>query len=464
MANPILNLLRNNKLQTLVVKILDDICFFALTTHKNPPEDMKHLTDIDLWEEAWWRAQAPRSLSDIKEAFEENIFAKMNEPLPIIREEFLDAFWAAAKPVQYQLIDDPHKYAEGVYTVFINTVANQMFSYDSFPLTVARVYEPCCGTFAECPEGVVHVPRKIQNGENWLMIDSEEDRKARCILVDGKIWDRRYIWIGEDFDGVETSPCTDIGGLQTTLQFLSMRVGGIMSEQARSELTNDLSRILPSLIRSIAVIQETLTRASENAFVITCKLRLPVITEALIGKNLCFLRRCLDAYYSRPSKKDSMDRRIKNAVSLLAESDTQTNDAIGLALSVAAIEALLGQKGEGLTEKLSNDLAVLLEPNLEMRTKAKKFFKDLYEHRSAALHGRDLENKSENRNNGRRIAAAVLFSVVSRQDFLQRGDFEPDTPEELLRDLRNCHWSAGQPMGIPELAVVRLWREPLTVS
>jgi len=457
MAVYILDLLTDARLRKLIVKILGEVYFSTHTMHDNPPEDMNHLTDIGLWEEAWWRAQTSRSLSDIREAFEENIFAKMNEPLPITREEFLDAFWAAAKPVQYHLIDDPHKYAEGVYAVFVNIVANQMFSDDSFPLTVARVYEPCCGTFAECPEGVIHVPR--EDDEAWLMIGNEEDSNARCILVNEKIWDRGYVWIGEDIDGVETGPCTDIGGWQTALQFLNMRVGGIMTEQARSDLTGDLARILPSLIRSIAVIQETPIQASKDAFVITCKLRLPVTTEALIGKNLCFLRRCLDAYFNRPSKKDSMDRRIRNAVTLLAESDTQTNDAVGLALSVASIEALLSQKGEGLTEKLSNDLAILLEPNLEMRTKAKKFFKDLYDHRSAALHGRDLENMSEHRNNGRCVAAGVLYSVVSRQDFLQRGDFEPDTPEELLRDLRNCHWSAGQPMGIPELPITQLWRE-----
>ena len=204
MAVYILNLLIDTNLQKLIVKILSEVYSAAHTTHDNPPEDMKHLTDIGLWDEAWWRAQTPRKISDIKEAFEEYIFAKMNEPLPITSEEFLEAFWAAAKPVQYSLTDEPQKYAESVYMVFVSIVANQMLSNDSFPLIIARVYEPCFGTFAECSEGIVHVPRKIPDGENWLMLDSEEDREAKCILVDGKIWDRGHVWIGEDFDGVET--------------------------------------------------------------------------------------------------------------------------------------------------------------------------------------------------------------------------------------------------------------------
>jgi hypothetical protein len=461
MADPILSLLSNTKLRTLVVKTLGDICSFARTMYDNPPEDMKDIKSEgfweNLWEEAWERAQTSRSLDVIKGAFEENLFAKMPEPLRITREETLGAFWAAAKPVQYCLTDDTPTYADSVYTVFLNVVANRILSYGSFPLTVARVYEPCFGSFAECPEGIVHVPRGDDG--HGLMLYSEEDIDAALILQNEKVWDGGYVWIGEDFNGVETGPCTDIGGWQTALQFLSMRVGGTVSEQARSDLTADLARILPSIIRSVAAVQETPTSTSEGAFVIACKHRLPVITEALVGKNLRFLRRCLDAYFSRLSKKDSIDRRIKNAVTLLAESDMQTNDAVGLALSVAAIEALLGERGESVTEKLSGNLAVLLEPNLETRTKAKNFFKDMYDRRSAALHGRELDNMSEHRDSGRRVAAGVLYSVISRQDFLERGDFEPDTPEELLRDLRNCHWSAGQPMGVPELPVARLWRE-----
>jgi hypothetical protein len=457
MADLILNLLSDTKLRTLVVKTLADICSFARTMHDNPPEDMKELKSEDLWKEAWWRAQTSRSMG-VAEAFAENLFARMPQPFRITPQEILGTFWAVAEPLQYCLTDDTPKYTEGVYTVFLNVVANQMLSDGSFPVMVARVYNPYFGLFAECPEGVVHLPRERPDDE-FLWLESEEDRSAACNLETETLWYAADVWIGDDEEGVWTDPCTDVGGWHIALQFLNMRVHGTMSEQARSDLTGDLARILPSIIRSVAAVQETPTAASEAAFVIACKHRLPVITEALVGKNLRFLRRCLDAYFSRPSKKDSLDRRIQNAVSLLAEADTQTNDAIGLALSVAAIEALLGERGESLTEKLSGDLAVLLEPNLETRTKAKEFFKDMYDRRSAALHGRELDNMREHRHSGRRVAAAVLYSVISRQDFLQRGGFEPDTPQELLRDLRNCHWSAGQPMGIPELPIARLWRE-----
>jgi hypothetical protein len=383
----------------------------------------------------------------------------MPRPFRVTLRETLDAFWAVAKPLQCYLADEATRYAEGAYTAFLNLVANQVLSDSSCPLTVARVDLRFGASFAECPHGVVGVRLELADDCD-LWPDHSDDIHAAGVLEQESIWDAGGAWIGGGLGGVDTSPCTDLAGWDLELKYLSMKVGGTMSEQARSDLTGELTRILPSIIRSVAVVQETPSSTSEDAFVIECKCKLPVITKALLGRNIRFLRRCLDAYFCDSSKKDCMERRIRNAVSLLAESDTQPHDAVGLALAIAAIEALLGEKGESVSERLSGNLAVLLEPDPVMRVKARKLFKDLYGLRSDALHGRQPANVSDHRVKARRVAAAVLHSVISRQDFLLRGGFHPEQPQDLLRDLENLHWSAGQPMGISVLpAVTSLWRE-----
>jgi hypothetical protein len=476
MADSILDFFSSRELRAVVVKTLADICSIAKTIQDGPQEDMQRLSGESLWDEAWRRAQTSKS-SDISKAFEKHAFSRMPTPQRITPEETMNAFWAAAKPVQSCSVNDPSNYAESVYSVFLNYVAHDVLRSGGLsPLTVARVYDRDRFSLAECPEGIIGMelvtfgddPDDIEDLKRLHEVSSaalDARMEAERRLETENLWDADGVGVSvptAELSGeVQTSPCADLdNGWSEELSFLHTHVTGRISQEARSILTNELTRVLPSVIRSVAVVQKTPTWASEEAFLIESKCRLPIISLAVLVKNIHFLRHCLDTYFRRPCKKDSMDRRIRNAVSLLVESDTQTNDAVGFALSVAAIEALLGEKVEGLTERLSGNLAVLLEPDLGMRMRATAFFKKLYDRRSAALHGRELDDMSEHRHNGRRVAAGVLYGVVNRQGFLRRlGDDGPETPEELLRDLRNCHWSAGPPMGIPELPITELWRE-----
>jgi hypothetical protein len=359
MADLILDLLNSAKLRARVVKTLADTCCLAKTIHDNPPGDMKDLEGGELWEEAWWRAQTSRD-SDVAIAFAEKLFVKTPEPFRVTLAETLNAFWVVAKPLQCGLADEPIGYAEGVYTAFLNLVANQVLDAGDLPsLTVARVHDGGNYSFAECPQGIIGrelVP--LQDDPNdpdgivWMDKSFAVSRPANDAKqeAEDRLW-RENLWdtggmaisvLPADERG-DRSPCVDLlGDFSGGLEFLEACVVGRISRLAGSKLTRELARILPSVIRSMGVVQESPNPASEDTFVIQCERRLPVITLALLVKNIQFIRRCLDAYFSRPSKKDSMERRIRNAASLLIESDTQTNDAVGLALSVAAIEALLG--------------------------------------------------------------------------------------------------------------------------
>ena len=58
------------------------------------------------------------------------------------------------------------------------------------------------------------------------------------------------------------------------------------------------------------------------------------------------------------SKKDSWQRRIKNGVRLIVEGRKQSENAVGLALCVSAIEAMLCEKSENIAAMFAEHMAV----------------------------------------------------------------------------------------------------------
>jgi len=149
-------------------------------------------------------------------------------------------------------------------------------------------------------------------------------------------------------------------------------------------------------------------------------------TSAVRNTVLVRLQKCLTMYFAPESTKGTFQgRRIRNAVRLLIESDRQVHDAVGLSLSFAAIEALLGEKTEGIAEELSRKAATLLVPNADNRRAAIKAIKRMYDHRSKLLHGERLIVEPHARDDVRVLAAAVLRGVLDWLHFAARFG-EPD--------------------------------------
>jgi len=178
--------------------------------------------------------------------------------------------------------------------------------------------------------------------------------------------------------GLEHSP------IGKKLHDLVAVIEGEISTLACSRLKAEMIRILPSAIRSADLLQTTAFgeyKVVEPTIPVIYEREikgLPWIEGKLIENGKILITQYLDAYYIEPTKKDSIERRIRNAVDLLVESDNQPNDAIAIALSMTAIEALLGEKGEGIATKLADNVAVLLEPDTSQRNNATEFVKDLY--------------------------------------------------------------------------------------
>jgi hypothetical protein len=166
----------------------------------------------------------------------------------------------------------------------------------------------------------------------------------------------------------------------------------------------------------------------------------------------------VSAYWANPSKKDSVERRIRNAIHLLVEADRQEQHAIGLALSVGAMEALVGRKGEELAGLIADSVATMLEPEPQHRADAVEFAKKIYDARSQVLHGSTIEAESDRRDQARLLAAALLKAMVKRRNTLVRAGYDSETPDDLLKEIKRGKFSEGLPAGVTECSVTRLWR------
>jgi hypothetical protein len=172
--------------------------------------------------------------------------------------------------------------------------------------------------------------------------------------------------------------------------------------------------------------------------------------------RLCVL---LDAYFSQPSKKKPLDFRLKNAVHLLCQADHQEKNAIGLALSVAAMESLLCENRGDIGKMLSENVANLLEPLPTERFNAIQFIKELYDARSSVLHGSDAEAGQSLRDNARLLAAAVLKAFLDRRQHVHRTNHnEDESPTEFFNNLEKHRYTEGPFLGVVQSSICSMWR------
>lgn len=181
-----------------------------------------------------------------------------------------------------------------------------------------------------------------------------------------------------------------------------------------------------------------------------------------IDGKLCplfsFIPGCLDAFYAQPPKKDSILRRISTATRLMTQADSQSDHCVELALSVAAVEAMLCRKGADLANMFAENASALLEPDPTYRSSAVRWCKKLYGLRSEVLHGTGFNATRADASNARLLAAAVLKAMIERRDFVGRMGGDVETPEDLLKELFNDKYTPGQLTGVEVSAIAAVWR------
>lgn len=180
------------------------------------------------------------------------------------------------------------------------------------------------------------------------------------------------------------------------------------------------------------------------------------------GRNECWvIEPLLEAFFTKSQKKDSMDRRLRNALHLLVESDRQQHAGIALSLSMSAIESLLCRHGSDITNQVAENSATLLEPDARRRADAVKFVKRHYEARSRTLHGELLEHEHALRRDARMLASGVLVAILERRDFQRRAGIESETPDALLGELRDSKYGDGEIPGVSPSPLRQLWQKQL---
>ncbi len=172
-----------------------------------------------------------------------------------------------------------------------------------------------------------------------------------------------------------------------------------------------------------------------------------------------FMEHAIEALFlDLPGKKDSMARRVKNAVRLIGESDNQRHNSIGLALSVTAIEALICRKGDNLAQMFAENMAFLLEPDPAHRLEAERWGKRIYDLRSGVLHGSDLDCSARDISQAKLAASMVLRAALERRAAIKRVGGNDENPDEFLNELRSGKYRPGQLTHVSELPLKRFWR------
>jgi hypothetical protein len=468
MNDEIIELLENSELRQKVITAIQKVWSFAGTLYDNRDEDMEKYVEenkeASLWEEAWWRAETFGEIHKIEQAFDKYVIEKMAKPHRLTLDELVTAFFDFAQPDERHIEEFEEFNPEdcnNLYMLFVYYVKNHILSYrhsDPSPI--------CAITRDDVSERYI---RGMVAGYQIAMSEVEGKTFESKNLDEEVVEDEKPLWDKNGISlrllrGTEVIDATPAG---KKLYHILALIEGNISVSACRNLQTEMGRILTTAIRSADLLQTTgfgngkiIGNIGHGAFLTFLREieGLPWGEEGLLENANPLIRQYLDAFYSEPTKKDSFDRRIRNAVCLLIELDNQSNNAVGLALSITAIEALIGEKGPEVTVKLADNVAALLEPDTSQRYNATEFVKDLYDTRSRALHGELVETESKARIDARHLAATVLSGVISRRDFLRRSGYEPETPQDLLKDLRESRFTTGQPMGVPEFNVRELWR------
>ncbi|HUT62246.1 MAG TPA: hypothetical protein VNA25_30780 [Phycisphaerae bacterium] len=474
-AYEIIRLLKRDDVRKKLVETITEAHGMAAAWLLRPPEDFPDCPPPGDWQEAYefWVCNM-KGWHEVQQILREHVFRRLAKPHPVTLEEVASLFIFDICGIDTCDLEYEPDF-DGMYPAFLSVLENRALSYrcsDPFPVS----WIPKDSIHPERLKGMMdslaamkrdrgkekpdeaeaaETPNEREDSERDGGETGQPAREGETKDMEEQE-DERPFW---QRDGIQLV-LVGRGYLESNAECLYARIQGCMSGAVLHDMTREIAHLFPSVVRSVAILEPE--AGDDGSDRMTQQIaRRPTASESLLRRRGDFIRTCLDSYYATTgTQKDSFDRRIPNALNLLAESDAQTNEAVGLALSVAAIEALLGEKGQNLTERLADNVAVLLEPDPKWRNDAAEFVKRIYDVRSRVLHGEQVEGEATVRAEARRLAAAVLIAVISRRDFMSRIGFGPEKPADLLRELRKGRFQAGETPGVDKaaLSVQELWR------
>jgi len=170
-----------------------------------------------------------------------------------------------------------------------------------------------------------------------------------------------------------------------------------------------------------------------------------------------FIKTAFEQSISSPGKKDSIDKRISNGTNFCINSHSTDDPVFKMLGFSAALEALVGKKGEGLVNAISTRIAVLLEHDPSKRSVAKKQIKKIYNERSLIIHGEKIEVDEKILFYIEKLAVSLLAIFIERASLLNKGGFGGESPMDFFDEIEDNVWSNGSLFGISPTRAREIW-------
>ncbi len=217
-------------------------------------------------------------------------------------------------------------------------------------------------------------------------------------------------------------------------------------ERAKEQLTGVIECIVKSLDLSLTTSDGKATLWGLSP--ITCLIR---------GDGPRMISSCLSAFLRQPQdgKNAQVLDRLHNAIVLLMYADQAGADPVALALSFAAIEALVCEHHElPEAKQIKRHVATLLVQDADIRKSRERVIDKLYDIRSQVMHGNRISASEEKSLCVRRIAAGVLRGIVSWMAHQERmaGETADTSWKEFMDEVNAASRKPDIVVGVPDLS------------
>ena len=163
-------------------------------------------------------------------------------------------------------------------------------------------------------------------------------------------------------------------------------------------------------------------------------------------------------------KDNTIEQRMQTAIKLIGRGMNTDQKTTRFTMAMAAIESLVVNSSNNVTEMFSRNISTLLEPDASSRKDAKKYLKKLYGMRCGVLHGRLSEVNEGYVSEAQQIACSILSSYVEILSLYKNGcsDLTSNSSKDLFR-LFDKYRKEKQPFfGIADRNVRKFWNDKVS--
>lgn len=361
----------------------------------------------------------------MRDVFARRVMDKLQPPLIVDLSDLADAFCSTMRVA-------PDLFP-AAYEIFVGNIdLNVLVASESPPFVVA---------LADTEEVVVE-----ESGETASTIKLRTRPPEWQDLDGGRtVWSRNGVSVDVVGIGIRQALAEVVGGGSFDGTPIFGVVRGVMSARRCRVVCAELSAVIPVLLLALGDGDPRDTLA--------------LLTRPKLEACLPSLQECLDSFYAASTAKDSLDRRMRNALTLLSEARRQTHGAVSLALTMSGMEAMLASGKDNISSTLAENTATLLEPEGGRRRAAEKVVKALYDKRSRLLHGESVEDAADAARRASVLATAAVRAITERRSFRHRLGDAQEAPADLFEAIRDARATATRVDGVTDSPARNLWSD-----